>query len=81
MGIEAVEQRLKDHISSDEKSFKNISDTMGGYKRSLDEIKDNHLAHIKEDIIGIKSDIKWIKIIGGVLIVNTLGILTKLLFG
>jgi len=86
--LNVVEQKLDSHIKSDEKTFKNITETMQGYKTSLDEIKDNHLTHIKEDINklsisqeGMKSDLRWIKLIGGVLIIETLGVLTKLLFG
>ena len=81
MEIELIDQKLTNHIKSDEKTFNNISQTITSYKKAMDDLKDNHLAHIKEDIIRIKSDLKWIKLIGGVLIINTLGILTKLLFG
>ena len=88
MDIEIIDEKLKNHIKSDEKVFNNISNTMTGYKKDINDLKDNHLSHIKDDInklsivqAGMKSDLKWIKLIGGIIILETLGVLTKLLFG
>lgn len=87
MELETILQMLKDHIVGDEKVFNNISETIKSMKQDICNMRDNHLHHLQEDINELrvnikelKSDMKWIKAIGSFLIIETLGILIKLLF-
>jgi|6_EtaG_2_1085325.scaffolds.fasta_scaffold00502_8 agmatine/peptidylarginine deiminase len=86
--LKIIETRLKDHVESDKKVFANIASTIKSLNTKVDMLRDNHLAHLREDlsavkndVVKLKSDMGWIKGIGGVIILETLGVFIKLMFG
>ena len=88
MPLDRIEKKLNDHIKVDFEIHKELKD-------SIDTIKDNHLAHLKDDLIDVKmdlggvkvivgtmkTDITWIKKIQWFLITSSISILVTLLVG
>ena len=79
--VKVIASKFEDHVEANRKDFKRIYDT-------LSTIKNNHLKHLEDKVVKIErrvervqTDVKWIKLIGGVLILESLGVLIKLVFG
>ncbi len=47
-------------------------------KSELRLVKENHLAHLQADVTALKIDMKWIKVIGGFLIVQGIAVLIQI---
>jgi len=76
---ELIEQRLQDHMASDKEKFEEIDGSLKHIFKCLDNLRDNHVAHlqkgineIKEEMQGIKSDVKWIKGIGAAVLLQAI---------
>ena len=61
-------QRLEDHIKSDEERFGFVGRNIELLRKDVDNIKDNHLQHIQNSIMNlsvdvgsVKSDLEWLK--------------------
>ncbi len=61
MSIEAINEKLDKHIETDNVIHRDL-------QASIDNMKDNHLAHLKEDLYNVKTnlgvvktDVSWLK--------------------
>lgn len=52
--LEVVEERLKEHIKTDEKRYERLEQHIVSTNDSIKKIKDNHLAHIQADMEAVK---------------------------
>ena len=73
-----LRQELNHHLQDSERRWLEFND-------KLDAIMNNHIEHIKNEVnecklclVSIQSDLKWIKIIGGFLILQAVAVLIKL---
>ncbi|GAC1413763.1 MAG: hypothetical protein NVSMB66_6210 [Candidatus Doudnabacteria bacterium] len=67
------QKQLRDHMIDE----KNRSDQI---QRDIATLRDQHLTHLSNDMITIKNDVKWIKIIGGFLVAQALIVMFQLFF-
>jgi len=86
--LKVLQQKVRDHMKNNERRFNSIESDINSIMSNIAGIKDNHLAHIQDDmgdlkveVQGLKGDVKWIKIIGGAVFIETAGVLIKLIFG
>lgn len=78
-------QRLEDHMEADEKKFSEIDASLKHIFQCLDALRDNHLTHIqssindvKQSLQDVKSDVRWIKAIGGLIVIQALTFIADL---
>lgn len=75
---EDLQRQINDHIDESDRRWERLED-------SVENLRDNHVAHLssdlaglKTDVAGVKADVKWVKIIGSFIIMESLAILIKL---
>jgi len=68
-----LEQALKEHAMADDKRFEKAEERDAAIHRTLDLIKENHLAHIERAQAKTTADIDWIKKILWLFLVPTVG--------
>lgn len=83
--MEVLTQRFNDHIQQDNERFASLTKDIMEINENLATIKDNHIQHLQTDISSIKvevsdvkADVRWIKMIGGAILLETLGVLGTL---
>lgn len=83
--MEALVQKLNDHIEADNVHFKQIDKTLSAMEKCLETIRDNHLhtleggfEELKGDIKVIRSDMKWIKGIGAIFVIQTIAFIVDI---
>lgn len=68
---ELLKEQLDKHLSKEDMAHSSI-------ESKLDNLRDNHIYHISLDLGSLKKDMWWIKLIGGFVIVQTIGIIVAI---
>lgn len=66
-----LKDQLDKHLETEGMAHQTIID-------KIENLRDNHLHHLSLDISSLKKDIWWVKLIGGFIIVQAVGILIAL---
>lgn len=70
-----LKNQLDQHLSKEDMAHKNIEDKIDLFDKKIDLLKDNHIHHLALDLERIRSDMKWVLIIGSFIITTCIGIL------
>ena len=65
--IDLIEQKLDSHIEQQDKDTTDQKLHNGKIEADIALIKDNHLAHLKEDMFNLKSKVNGVYLVAGVL--------------
>lgn len=76
---EVLKEQLDKHLNTEHLAHQNMEEKIDEFGKKIDNLKDNHLHHLSIDINSVKKDMWWVKLIGGFVIANLIGILITLL--
>jgi len=65
--FDILRTQFQDHCKQSDKNFSNVTETIKAFRKDLELIKNNHLAHLQKDITDLKvevsnhgQDIAWL---------------------
>lgn len=64
---ELLKEQLEKHLSKEDMAHASI-------ESKIDNLRDNHIHHISLDLGSLKKDMWWIKLVGGFVIVQAVGL-------
>lgn len=73
-------QKMDDYMVTTDNKIEKLDNKMEDLKGMVGKIMNNHLFHMNKDIVQMRSNIKWMMLIGGFIILQGVGILTAVIF-